>query len=66
MGSEDFSFIAREIPSTYIFAGAQVTDTDEVFGQHHPKVRFNEQALPMGAAIYTAVALAWLEKQDAR
>ena len=63
MGSEDFSYIARELPSTYFALGAKVTDTDEIFGQHHPKVRFSDDALPIGAATYAAVAMAWLESQ---
>lgn len=62
MGSEDFSYIARELPSAYMVVGAQVTDTDETFGQHHPRVRFNDDALPAGAASYAAVALSWLEQ----
>ena len=63
MGSEDFSYIARELPSTYFALGAKVTDTDEIYGQHHPKVRFSDDALPIGAATYAAVAMAWLESQ---
>lgn len=65
MGSEDFSYIARELPSTYFMVGAKMADTEDIYGQHHPQVRFNEDCLPIGAAAHTAVALAWLEKQSA-
>ena len=40
--------------------GAAVTDTDEHFAQHHPKARFNDAELPLGAAAYTAVALGYI------
>jgi len=40
--------------------GAAVTDTDEHFAQHHPKARFNDVELPLGAAAYTAVALGYI------
>lgn len=50
MASEDFALISSEIPSAYFTVGAAVTDTDEHFAQHHPKARFNDAELPLGAA----------------
>lgn len=58
MASEDFALISSEIPSAYFTVGAAVTDTDEHFAQHHPKARFSDAELPLGAAAYAAVALA--------
>ncbi len=63
MGSEDFSYIAHELPSAYFMVGAKMEDGEEVFGQHHPKARFNEACLPMGAALHAGVAMAWLARQ---
>ena len=60
MASEDFALISSEIPSAYFTVGAAVTDTDEHFAQHHPKARFNDAELPLGAAAYTAVALGYI------
>ena len=60
MASEDFALISSEIPSAYFTVGAAVTDTDERFAQHHPKARFNDAELPLGAAAYTAVALGYI------
>ncbi len=51
MASEDFALISREIPSAYFTVGAAVTDTDEHFAQHHPKARFSDAELPLGAAV---------------
>ena len=60
MASEDFALISSEIPSAYFTVGAAVTDTDEHFAQHHPKARFDDAELPLGAAAYTAVALGYI------
>ena len=60
MASEDFALVSSEIPSAYFTIGAAVTDTDEHFAQHHPKARFNDAELPLGAAAYTAVALGYI------
>lgn len=60
MASEDFALISSEIPSAYFTIGAAVTDTDEHFAQHHPKARFNDAELPLGAAAYAAVALGYI------
>ena len=60
VASEDFALISSEIPSAYFTVGAAVTDTDEHFAQHHPKARFNDAELPLGAAAYTAVALGYI------
>lgn len=61
-GSEDFAFVAKKVPSAYFTIGAGEGKPEEWFGQHHPKVRFNEQAIPKAAAIYAAAAFAWLKK----
>ena len=60
MASEDFALISSEIPSAYFTVGAAVTDTDEHFAQHHPKARFSDTELPLGAAAYAAVALGYI------
>ena len=60
MASEDFALISSEIPSAYFTVGAAATDTDEHFAQHHPKARFSDAELPLGAAAYAAVALGYI------
>ena len=60
MASEDFALISSEMPSAYFTIGAAVSDTDEHFAQHHPKARFSDAELPLGAAAYTAVALGYI------
>ena len=60
MASEDFALISSEMPSAYFTIGAAASDTDEHFAQHHPKARFSDAELPLGAAAYTAVALGYI------
>ncbi len=52
-GSEDFAYIAEKIPSAMIALSAGENE----YTLHHPKVRFDEQVLPVGAAIYAYSAL---------
>ena len=60
MASEDFALISSEIPSAYFTVGAAATDATEHFAQHHPKARFDDAELPLGAAAYAAVALGYI------
>ena len=56
MGSEDFAFFTDRIPCSYMDFGAGVTD-GERYPAHSPKARFNEEALPVGAAVYATIAM---------
>lgn len=64
MGSEDFAFISQKVPSSYFAIGAGVDDRRQWVAQHNPKIRFSEECLPAGAAMYAAVAMDWLEKNS--
>lgn len=64
MASEDFALISERVPSAYFTVGAAARDTDEHFAQHHPRARFDDTELPLGAAAYAAVALGWLADQE--
>lgn len=66
MGSEDFAFIAEKVPSGFMLIGSAVEDPQKLYGQHHPKVQFNEKTLPLGAAIEAASALEWFKKREAQ
>ncbi len=57
MASDDFGFISRQVPSGYYLLGAAVKDFTKLYNQHDPRVMFNEDALPLGCALYTSVAL---------
>ena len=60
MGSEDFAEIAQRVPAAYYMMGAGPEDPAKRLGQHNPKVEFNEDVLPLGAAIYAQAAMDYL------
>ena len=63
MGSEDFAEIAQRVPSAYYMMGAGPQDETKRLGQHNPKIEFNEDVLPIGAAIYAQAAVDWLQNK---
>lgn len=60
--SEDFAMIADRVPSVYMNISAGFPDERGKYPMHNPKVQFNEDALPIGAAIYAECAIRWLNK----
>ncbi len=64
MGSEDFAQITQKVPSAYYMVGAGPADEKKRYGQHNPKIEFNEDVLCLGAAIYAQTALDWLKEEN--
>lgn len=60
LGSEDFAFYTREVPSMFYFLGAQDT-AENCYFLHHPKVVFNEDSIPYGAKLLAEGALKLLK-----
>lgn len=61
MGSEDFAEVTQKVPS--VFMGIGAGGPEEIYnraGSHHPRVVFNEDVLPLGAAILAGCAANWL------
>jgi hippurate hydrolase len=52
MGAEDFAFFLEKVPGAFIWLGV-----GDVSGLHTPKFSFDEEILPQGAALLTALAL---------
>ena len=61
-GSEDFAFVSHEVPTVSMFISAGNTKDGYLYGQHHPKVRFDDSILYEGSAAYSYFALRWLSK----
>jgi hippurate hydrolase len=51
MGSEDFSFIANAVPSSFVFIG-----NGDSADLHHPHYDFDDSAAPIGVAYWTRLA----------
>lgn len=66
LGAEDFAFFSSRVPSAYFTVGAAAKDCEEHFSMHDPRVRFDDDELPLGASSYAAVALGWLADACAR
>ena len=60
--SEDFANIAAVVPSSFIYLSAGYTDERGNYPAHNPKVRFNEDVCPIGAAGYAHCAVRWLKQ----
>lgn len=61
-GSEDFAYVSQEVPSIMLALAAGHPDNGYVYPQHHPMVKFDENALPCGCAVYAYTAMRWLEE----
>ena len=61
-GSEDFAYVSREVPSAMLILAAGEKKKGFDYPLHHPKADFDEEALPIGAAVLANSAIKWLEK----
>lgn len=61
-GSEDFSYVSQQVPSIMVALAAGNLNEGYSYPQHHPMVRFDENALTDGCALYTYTAMKWLEE----
>ncbi len=56
-GSEDFAYVSQKVPSLMIALSAGQTEKGHHYPAHHPKTTFDEDVLPIGAAVYAWTAL---------
>lgn len=61
VASEDFSFISEKVPSIFIWVGAGDKNN---YALHNPNVIFDENAMPVGAAILANSAINWLRDNE--
>ncbi|MGN0515159.1 MAG: M20 family metallopeptidase [Lachnospiraceae bacterium] len=61
-GSEDFAYVSQEVPSIMVALASGNPSDGYCYPQHHPKVKFDENALPVGSAIYAYTAMRWLSE----
>ena len=55
MGAEDFAFMLQEKPGAYVWVG-QGRGPGDTAGLHSPRYDFNDEALPIGAALWVRLA----------
>jgi hippurate hydrolase len=56
-GSEDFSYLSQLVPSLMLSLSAGSISEGYIYPLHHPKVRFNEEIMPFGSAVYAYCAI---------
>lgn len=61
-GSEDFAYVSQEVPSIMLALAAGQPEKGYCYPQHHPMVKFDEEALTDGCAVYAYTAMRWLEE----
>lgn len=59
--SEDFALLGEHIPITYFTIGTGLPAQGCAYGNHHPKVVYDEDALPVGTALLAGCAAHWLQ-----
>ena len=62
--SEDFALIAERVPSAFMYLSAGYADERGDYPAHNPKVQFNEDVLPIGAACLAHCAVRWLAEHN--
>ncbi|MGZ3862052.1 MAG: M20 metallopeptidase family protein [Bacteroidia bacterium] len=60
LGSEDFAFYSRKMPSMFYFIGAR-DNAEQAYFLHEPKVIFNEGCIPYGSKLLCNGALQLLK-----
>lgn len=60
-GSEDFGYISEKVPSIMMALGAGSPEEGYHYPLHHPKIKFNEDVLHIGTAVYANTAIEWLK-----
>ncbi len=63
-GSEDFAYVGRKVPSVMLVIDAQLKKEGVLYPQHHPKVLFDEDVMPLGTAVYVNSTIKWLEENS--
>lgn len=61
-GSEDFAYVSQEVPSIMLALAAGQPQKGYCYPQHHPMVKFDEDVLAGGSAVYAYTAMRWLEE----
>ena len=64
-GSEDFAYVSHRVPTVMLALAAGDSRSGYTHSLHHPHTRFDEAALPFGAAAYAGMAMQYLKDAHA-
>jgi amidohydrolase len=60
MASEDVSLYMEQVPGVFVLVGSANAERGLDYGHHHPRFDFDEEALPLGVALMTALVADYL------
>lgn len=67
MAGEDFSIYLQHVPGCFFWLGSgPQSGADQAYGLHHPRFNLNEDCLPLGASLLSAIAFSRLIGQNER
>ena len=61
-GSEDFAFVSHRVPTLSMFLSAGNSQEGYQYGQHNPKVKYDDSVLYRGSAAYAYMAIRYLQE----
>ncbi|MEY8351739.1 M20 family metallopeptidase [Lachnospiraceae bacterium 54-53] len=61
-GSEDFTYVAQQVPSVMFYLGSGSPEQGYCNSMHHPAFLINEDVLPLGCAVYAHCAVSFLRR----
>ena len=62
MGSEDFSYFGKKVPSNFFLVGVRDTQEDIESMLHHPRLLWGEKHLKISAKALSQLAVDFLNK----
>ncbi|MBQ4069268.1 MAG: amidohydrolase [Lachnospiraceae bacterium] len=62
-GSEDFAYVSHKIPTIMVALAAGSRENGYEYPLHHPKVKFDENVLSIGSAVYAYMAIKYLSEE---
>jgi len=62
MGSDDFALISTRVPSIYMYI-LSLSPEGRHYPEHHERVEFDDESVPVGAAVYTQIAYQYLTQE---
>ncbi len=63
MGGEDYCFVAREVPSTFMFVGCKNEDKFKSYPLHNPRFDIDEDILSTTAAVFSNAVVSYLNEK---
>ena len=64
MAGEDFAFYQESIPGIMLSIGIRNEEVGSVYSPHSPYFFLDEDVLPIGAALHTALAVLYLDERQ--